>query len=420
MKLAIYHNLPSGGGKRALFEITRRLAERHEVDVYTLSTAEHDFCDLRPYCERHEIVPFSPLPPRKRPFGLLNHGLHTIDLLRLDAVCRRLAAQIDSKQYEVVFVHPCQLSNAPSLLHYVTTPTVYYCQEPPRHLYEPKVPRSYANSSRQMSLNRLSPLPTAYRATLRRLDLRNAHDADVLLANSQYSRESLYRTYGRFAKTCYLGVDTAQFRPLSLNRMGFVLSVGALAPLKGHDFVIRSLALVPHNRRPSLLIVGNSDPNAPEVSYLTALAKQRDVDVKFRLRVDDETLVHLYNQAQAVVYAPIMEPFGLIALEAMACGTPVIGVNEGGVRETILHEETGLLVERDEVAFANAVAGLLAHPQRLSTMRDNCRQYALDRWRWDAAVERVESCLMMSTEATRTLNSDIGTSRQLDGGSARI
>ena len=63
--------------------------------------------------------------------------------------------------------------------------------------------------------------------------------------------------------------------------------------------------------------------------------------------ITDEELVILYNKAKLVVYTPYMEPFGLVPLEAMSCGTPVVGVNEGGVMETVLNGKTGILVERN-------------------------------------------------------------------------
>lgn len=78
MNIAIYHNLPSGGGKRALHEMTRRLAERHALDVYTLSCAEHDFGDLRPYAKKYIVYPFQALPLVRRPFGRLNQGIRTV------------------------------------------------------------------------------------------------------------------------------------------------------------------------------------------------------------------------------------------------------------------------------------------------------------------------------------------------------
>ena len=127
---------------------------------------------------------------------------------------------------------------------------------------------------------------------------------------------------------------------------------------------------------------------------MTELAAQLHIDLEIQTRVDNETLVRLYNRAQFVIYTPIMEPFGLVALEAMACGTPVIAVREGGVRESIVHNETGVLVERDEGAFAEAMINLLSRPQLLAEMRTNCRPYVLDHWNWDAAVDRIERELL--------------------------
>ena len=134
MKIAVYHNLPSGGGKRALYELTMRLANSHEIDVYTLTCAEHEFCDLRPYCRHHHVYPFLPLPLARRPFGRLNQGIRAVDLLRLRRVQRYIARDVDRRRYDVVFVHNCQYGQAPTLLRFLRTPSVYYCQEPPRQM----------------------------------------------------------------------------------------------------------------------------------------------------------------------------------------------------------------------------------------------------------------------------------------------
>ena len=245
MRIAIYHNLPSGGGKRALFEMTRRLAQRHEVDVFTLATAEHDFCDLRPYARRHEVWPFQPLPLARRPIGRLNQGIRSVDLRRLDTLQRQIGAQIDSRGYDVIFVHNCQYGQSPGLLKFLRTPSVYYCQEPPRLLYEPPADRPYNRfSPAQRVGNLFDPLPGLYRRTLRSLDRANVRAAGLVLVNSHYSRETLYRVYGVFADVSYLGVDTDLFRPLDTSRERRVVSVGALSPRKGFDLIIHSLAQI--------------------------------------------------------------------------------------------------------------------------------------------------------------------------------
>ena len=359
MRVAIYHNLPSGGGKRALYEMTRRLAARHEIAVYTLSTAEHAFCDLRPYCRAHLIYPFRPTPLARRPFGRLNQGIRSVDLVRLQALQRQVATQIDQGGYDVVFVHICQFGQSPAVLQFLRTPSIYYCQEPPRLLYEPPVARPYRQFSPAQRLgNLVDPFPGLYRATLRRLDRANVHAASLVLANSHYSRETLYRTYGIFAHVGRLGVDTERFRPLPLAKEQRVVSVGALTPMKGFDFVIRSLGHIEAAQRPALTIISNSAIPA-ERGYLQELARDLDVQVDFHVGLSDDELVESYNRSLLTIYAPIMEPFGFVPLESMACGTPVVGIREAGVRETVRHDETGLLVDRDPEQFAHAVLALL-------------------------------------------------------------
>jgi len=390
LRIAICHDLPSGGGKRALHEMTRRLAARHEIGVYTLSCAEHDFGDLRPYAQRHMAFPFQPLSLARRPFGRLNQGIRTADLLRLRALQRRIAQQIDAVGYDVVFAHNCQFGQSPAILPFLATSTAYYCQEPPRQIYEPPVDRPYARFSRVQRLgNCFDPLPGLYRRTLARLDRQNTLAADLVLVNSAYSRESLYRVYGIFARVGYLGADTEVFHPLSLPRQDFVLSVGALNPRKGFDFLLRSLALLDQARRPPLVIVSNH-VNAAEHAYLGDLARELQVPVEMRAMVADAELVQLYNQAALTVYAPVMEPFGLVPLESMACGTPVVGVREGGVRETVVHGETGLLVERDPRLFADAVSSLLRDPERRDDMGRQGVEYVKREWSWERSVATLE------------------------------
>ena len=395
MNIAIYHNLPSGGGKRALYEMTKRLAVRHTLDVYTLSTAEHDFCDLRPLARKHVVFPFQPLPLSRPPFGRLNQGIRAVDLLRLEAVQRRIAAEIDAAGYDVVFVHNCRFSQSPGLLKFLHTPSVYYCEEPPRQLYEPPVQRPYLQFSRTQRIGNLfDPLPALYRRTLAALDRRNTVAASLILVNSAYSRESLYRIYGVSAKVCYLGVDVQGFRPLALPRESFVLSVGALIANKGFDFLIQSLAHVNASSRPCLVLVSNQVDEREQV-YLARLAQSLAVEVKFLQRVEDDELVRLYNQAAAIIYAPVLEPFGFVPLESMACATPVVGVYEGGVRESVTSGITGLLAQRDPLEFAEAIQRVLLDSAWAQELGNNGLRHIQQQWTWEATVARVERALAL-------------------------
>src|SRR5581483_9311683 len=91
------------------------------------------------------------------------------------------------------------------------------------------------------------------------------------------------------------------------------------------------------------------------VEELQRLANACSVEFEPRTRVSDEEIVDLLNRAMMMAYAPRLEPFGLAPLEANACGLPVIGVAEGGVRETVVDGVTGLHVEHDPGAVAAAI-----------------------------------------------------------------
>ena len=171
-----------------------------------------------------------------------------------------------------------------------------------------------------------------------------------------------------------------------------MLSVGELSPRKGFAFLIESLALIPPGQRPSLRIVANSEVPG-ERDYLTRLAGDRLVDVEFRMRPGRAELVGEYNEAALCVYAPYDEPLGLVALEAMACETPVVGVREAGVAETVVHGETGILVGRDAAEFADAVVALLARPALASDYGTNGRVHVRANWTWERSVSELEGHL---------------------------
>ncbi len=397
MKLAIYHNLPSGGGKRALLEMVRRLAGHHCVDCYTLSCAEHDFCDIRPHVNKHVVFPFTTLPEARHPFGHLNQGFRTADLLRLRALQSRIAAEIDAGGYDLVFAHVCRYGQSPAVLAALRTASAYYCAEPPRLIYEPLIPRPHPRKGVVQSLSRqiasrVDPLPWLYRTLLGKLDRSNVLAASLVLTNSAFSRESLYRTYGIFARVCYLGVDLERFQPLALDKEPMVLSVGAITPHKGFDFLIRSLSHVDAQTRPSLVLVSNA-ANSPERIFIEELAQRSEVILSIKTLITDDELAALYSRAQLVLYAPVMEPFGFVPLEAMACGTPVVAVREGGVRESVRHDETGLLTERDSYEFAQATQYLLTNAAARCQFGVRGRRYVEQSWTWDRCLQNLEQNL---------------------------
>lgn len=399
MNIALYNNLPSGGAKRSLYEEVRRLRRRHSIHSFAPSTANQDFCDFSEYVATNTVVPYRLSRRVGRPLGRLNNAILLLDLIRLSMLERNLARKIDADGYDVVLVHPSQWTQAPALLRWLKTPSVYYCHESLRHLYEPGPAESVRVAGWRSVLASLDPLPKTLDSIVGRNDRLATQAATCVATNSRFTASEIRRIYGVQALVAYHGVDTEVFRPLDLEREAFVLSVGALMPHKGFGFVIRSLALVSEQRRPPLVIVSNfTSPD--ERRRLDALVSSQAVQVTFRSQVSVQELVQLYNQCQLVVYAPYDEPFGLVPLEAMACGTLVVAVDEGGPAESIDNNKTGILVGRRERAFAQTVDRLLQDPTARECLGRQALEHVRRFWTWEQAVQRLEQILLDAAQGT--------------------
>jgi glycosyltransferase involved in cell wall biosynthesis len=395
LRIAIYHNLTSGGAKRALYELSRLLVKEHLLDVYTLETSNHEFGDIRPYVHSYKIYSYEPLPVLHSPFGRLNPLIRLLNLKRVGNINKKIALDIESSNYNVVFVNPCQFETAPSLLRYLwKTPSVYFCQEPPRIVYEDMPQRPYDNKDTlwRSLLRRIDLLPSIYLNELKRNDQDNTLNATKVLVNSLFMRESIRGIYGNEPEVCYLGTDVEFFHPNETPKEDFLLSVGSLTTLKGFDFLLEAVASLPEHNRPKLLIASNFQ-NQPERDHLNKLADQLRVDLVYHSQISDDSLVSLYNQARITIYASIREPFGLVPLESMASGTPVVSVRDGGMQETILDGKTGFLVDRNPIAFAEAIQRLINDPALARRMGENGRQHVLENWTWEKAAERLEGYL---------------------------
>jgi glycosyltransferase involved in cell wall biosynthesis len=387
MKIAIYHNLPSGGAKRTLYETVKRLFPKHTLDVYRLSTADEEFYNLSEFLNTEYVFQFSPAKLFGSPFGRLNQLQRFLDLLRLDRLARRIARQIDEGEYDVVFAQPCMWTQAPFFLRYLETPSIYYCHELPRNLYEPLFGQTGKKSNYQRTLDLIDPFIRLYHHAGRRFDYQATRSANKVLVNSAFVYEQVRVTYKIDPLLSYLGVDTDIFRPSSKigDSHNYILSVGALQPHKGYRFLIESIGHVDDKVRPALHLIGNVENNG-EREILQSLAMEKGVDLYIEVGVGQKELVQKYNNASLVAYTPYKEPFGLVPLEAMACGIPVVGVREGGVLETVLHERTGLLTDRNAEHFGAAVQNLLMNPKLIKTYGRNGRKHVLDNWSWDKAI----------------------------------
>ncbi len=404
MKIAVWHNLPSGGGKRALYYHVRGLIERgHVLDCWCPPTADQQYLPLSELTTEH-VVPLDWQPIRAR--GRIRRSLAPYNnmanqLGAMDRHCRQCAEQMNRLGFELLFANACQFFRVTSIGRYVKMPKVLYLQEPYRWLYEamPRLPWLALPNANGGSYRSPTYLKRFVKDLIRvqalriqaREELLNAQAYDAILVNSLFSRESILRAYGLDARVCYLGVDTKIFANSDQPRQNLIIGIGAFVPEKNIPFVIEALGRV-SSPRPHLVWVGNV--GVPDhVEELKQIAHAYGVSFEPRLRVDDEELVNLLNRARLMVYAPRLEPFGLASLEANACGVPVVAVAEGGIRETIVHGVNGLLVEHDPQAMARAIRRLLDNPEYAAQLGKNGCSLVAERWSLSASIDRLEQRL---------------------------
>ncbi|HEX9775584.1 MAG TPA: D-inositol-3-phosphate glycosyltransferase [Actinomycetota bacterium] len=233
--------------------------------------------------------------------------------------------------------------------------------------------------------------------------------ADIVLAPTPVEAAELVRLYDADPSRVRVvppGVDTDRFTPRAAEgepaatraMLGvdearpLVLFAGRLQPLKAPDRAIRALAqlrtLAP-GIDPALVIVGGPSGSAGAgPGELRALARKLGVggDVVLHPPVPHERMPAVYRAADVVLVPSRTESFGLVAIEASACGTPVVATDVGGLRLAVRDGVTGVLVPgEDDLAYARALAGLLTDPALAQAMGEQGSRYAR-RFDWRAAA----------------------------------
>jgi glycosyltransferase involved in cell wall biosynthesis len=378
MDVAVYHDLPSGGGAyRVLAEfVSRTTADR--VTVYTRQPEpQRALVELH---ERARIVRGEPLPE-------LHGERDRIKAYRsLDRLGREMAERIDAGGHDVVFCHLSAFVGAPEVLPHLRTPSLFYVPEQLRAAYDAFPPWERDDSWKgRLARRNLGPV-TFLR---KRADQRHIRGADLVVAHSQWTARRLRECYGIDAEVVLLAVDSDAFAPGSAPRDDFVLSVGALHPLKGHQFVVEAIATLPQPR-PRLVVVGDRGHAG---TSLVALAAERGVALDLRQGITFAELVELYRRAGVHACGQYEEPFGLTTLEAMATATPVVAVAEGGFPETVRDGETGLLVARDPTGFGRAIARVLGDSELARRMGSAGRADTEERWQWHQTVREYDRLL---------------------------
>lgn len=197
-----------------------------------------------------------------------------------------------------------------------------------------------------------------------------------------------------------LGVDLDRFQPqdkeaaraeLGLEGQRIVLFVGRIEPLKGVDILINAAAMLDSDVDCSVLIVGGDEASDGELAQLRDLTKEQGIEnrVAFVGAIDRDKLPLYYNAADVCVVPSHYESFGLVAVEAMASGVPVVASRVGGLTGTVKDGETGYLVPwLCPEPFAERIELLLDNEPLRRNLGESARE-AVGLYRWENVSERI-------------------------------
>ncbi|MCK5719343.1 MAG: glycosyltransferase [Thiomargarita sp.] len=244
--------------------------------------------------------------------------------------------------------------------HYAAKRNILYCHTPPRFIYDQK----------EFYLNRLPiysrPLLKAFIQYLQPRYENAINKMDLIVANSKNVQARIRHYLNKDSIVIYPPCDTSRF--IWQGQSDYYLSVGRLDPLKRVDLIIKAFLKMPHKH---LIITSGGS----ELKSLQKLANNAS-NIQFTNWLNDSQLFKLIGQAIATIYLPKDEDFGMSPVESMAAGKPVIGVAEGGLLETIIPKQTGILLKALFNIEDICQAVEIMTPNRAVEMRKSCEKQA--------------------------------------------
>ncbi len=238
-----------------------------------------------------------------------------------------------------------------------------YCYTPMRYLWLSSIDTRRRRSTVTVPFERL----------MRAWDLSSVAWVDEFAAISTAVQARIGEFYNRPATVIHPPVDTDHYTPGHRGDGGYALSVSRMVPYKRLDLAIRACHRVGHP-----LVVAGAGPAEVE---LRALAAGLAADVRFVVEPDDDQLRELYRSADVLVFTA-EEDFGIVPVEAQACGTPVVALSRGGTLDTVLPGTTGVLVDELDVdEFAAGVERALNAGLAPSDCRRNAERFSASRFR---------------------------------------
>ncbi|GAB4153935.1 MAG: glycosyltransferase family 4 protein [Winogradskyella sp.] len=242
---------------------------------------------------------------------------------------------------------------------------ICYCHSPMRYAWD--LYHQYLKESNFGYIKRMYAKKVLH--SIRTWDIINTNRVDVFVANSHYIKGRIKKIYNREAEVIYPPVDVQKFT-LEKNKEDYYFTASRMVPYKKIELIVRAFNKLPKKR---LIVAGVG----PDLKKIKAIAKQ---NIEFLGFIEDQMLKKYMAKAKAFVFAA-EEDFGIVPVEAQACGTPVIAFKKGGTRETVLDMKTGLLFNHQtENSIIEAVNKFDTLEFNYDEVRENSLRFSKERF----------------------------------------
>lgn len=226
---------------------------------------------------------------------------------------------------------------------------ICYCHTPLRYVWAPEID----SLKNRVNIGFLQKPLLSY---LKKADLRSAKSVDYFIANSKTIAERIKKAYDKDSVVIYPPVDTKRFKPDSpVKKQDYFMTSGRLIAYKRPELIVKAC----QKAGVQLKVAGTG----PMLDNIKNIAGTETEVLGF---IPDEKLVELYRNARGFIFAAY-EDFGIVPVEAMAAGTPVIAYGKGGATETVVDGKTGILFHRQNVqSLSEAIGKLQSRPMKPS------------------------------------------------------
>lgn len=351
MKIALLGPLDHfGGGPRVILELYKIFSEKHEVDIIT------DF-----YKKENTYSEFEEFPLK-----ILDYKFKNIPFIRRFTVVKSwLSLNLSNYDFAISthpYSHITAIKNRNVLVYIISLRTLF---------------QSYRWSNYPGVLKFVEYMLNTAAKKKEKQAIKNARCVATL---SLYCQEKAKKYYGILPEVIPLGSSLSQFHLNGIDN--YCLYVGRLSPEKRLDLIICAWNYVEGNIK--LYIVGSG--KVSYVNYLKSLAKNKNID--FIGPLQGEKLRDIYSKCLCAIYVPREEDFGMVALESMTSGKPVIVANEGGLGEIVRDNIDGFVIDPKPEIIAEKVNFLNRNREIAERMGKNGRGRAKE-FDWNIIAEKL-------------------------------